>query len=84
MQLNDPVTGRLLRMLEGQEDGNGEEVSQYVIQDGLLYFVDDKISSTTTMHSMYSVPMGAKHAPPTRYITSGIKREWSRHSKCVW
>ncbi|KAL1268751.1 hypothetical protein QQF64_034114 [Cirrhinus molitorella] len=44
MQLNDPVTERLLRMLEGQEDGNGEEVSQYVIQDGLLYFVDDKVS----------------------------------------
>ncbi|KAL1273648.1 hypothetical protein QQF64_026462 [Cirrhinus molitorella] len=38
MQLNDPVTGRLLRMLEGQEDGNGEEVSQYVIQDGLHTF----------------------------------------------
>ncbi|KAL1268749.1 hypothetical protein QQF64_034112 [Cirrhinus molitorella] len=46
--------------------------------------ITTQISSTTTMHSMYSVPMGAKHAPPTRYITSGIKREWSRHSKCVW
>lgn len=43
MQLNDPVTGRLLRMLEGQDDSNGEELSQYMFQDGLLYFVDEKV-----------------------------------------
>ncbi|RXN11705.1 Retrovirus-related Pol poly from transposon [Labeo rohita] len=50
MQLNDPVTGRLLRMLESQDDSNGEEMSQYVIQDGLLYFVDDKVSCS--LHPM--------------------------------
>ncbi|ROI80148.1 hypothetical protein DPX16_23724 [Anabarilius grahami] len=44
LQLNDPVTGELLQMLEGKDESNAEELSQYVIQDGLLYFVDDKVS----------------------------------------
>lgn len=44
LQLNDPETGKLLRMLEGQDERATEELSQYEIQDGLLYFVDDKVA----------------------------------------
>ncbi|RXN11706.1 MAATS1 isoform X1 [Labeo rohita] len=60
MQLNDPVTGRLLRMLESQDDSNGEEMSQYVIQDGLLYFVDDKVSCS--LHPMKRLKLYAPTA----------------------
>lgn len=44
MQLNDHDTGKLLRMLEGQEEHMEGELSQFEIQDGLLYFVDSKAS----------------------------------------
>ncbi len=44
MQLNDPDTGKLLRMLEVQDESYDEELSRYVIQDWLLYFVNDKVS----------------------------------------
>lgn len=60
MQLNDPVTGQLLGMLEGQDVRNSEELSQYVIQDGLLYFVDDKVSCN--LHPMKRLKLYAPTA----------------------
>lgn len=33
LQLNDPVTGGLIRMIEGQEKSDTGELSQYTMQD---------------------------------------------------
>ncbi|ROI80766.1 hypothetical protein DPX16_0098 [Anabarilius grahami] len=60
LQLNDPVTGELLRMLEGKDESNAEELSQYVIQYGLLYFVDDKVSCN--LHPMKRLKLYAPTA----------------------
>ncbi|ROL47164.1 hypothetical protein DPX16_18962 [Anabarilius grahami] len=60
LQLNDPVTGELLQMLEGKDESNAEELSQYVIQDGLLYFVDDKTAIRAYV--------GNKHTAWDRYL----------------
>ncbi len=60
MQLNDPDTGKFLRMLEGQDESYEEELSRYVIQDGLLYFLDDKVSCN--LHPMKRVKLYASTA----------------------
>lgn len=44
LQLNDPVTGKLMQMLEQHDDKSVGELLAFVVQDGLLYFVDNKVS----------------------------------------
>lgn len=63
LQLNDPETGKLLRMLEAQDVNSTEELSQYEIQDGLLYFVDDKVACN--LHPMKRLKL---------YTPTAIKR----------
>lgn len=43
LQLNDPVTGELIRMLKEQEQSDTGELSQYIMHDDLLYFKDGKV-----------------------------------------
>ncbi|KAL0151196.1 hypothetical protein M9458_053387 [Cirrhinus mrigala] len=47
LQLDDPITGDLLRKMEMalQQDSDEENCSQYSIHDGLLYFNDPKPAS---------------------------------------
>ncbi len=47
-------------MLEGQGESYDEELSRYVIQDGLLYFVDDKVSCN--LHPMKRLKLYAPTA----------------------
>lgn len=63
LQLNDPETGKLLRILEAQDENSNEELSQYEIQDGLLYFVDDKVSCN--LHPMKRLKL---------YVPTAMKR----------
>ncbi|KAK3508128.1 hypothetical protein QTP70_015177 [Hemibagrus guttatus] len=44
LQLDDPITGDLIRKMEAesQQDSETDDCSQYSIQDGLLYFHDPK------------------------------------------
>lgn len=60
LQLNDPEAGKLLRMLEAQDENSTGELSQYEIQDGLLYFVDDKVACN--LHPMKCLKLYAPTA----------------------
>ncbi|ROL44663.1 hypothetical protein DPX16_18374 [Anabarilius grahami] len=73
LQLNDPVTGKLLKMLEGKGESNAEELSQYVIQDGLLYFVDDKVSCN--LHPMKRLKLEAHDHARSVLSESHAKRK---------
>lgn len=52
LQLDDPVTGDLLRMMETtpQSSGTAEESSQFSVHDGLLYFNDP--TSACSVHPL--------------------------------